>query len=74
MTNQSEHTAWRNGFLFWWPVTARLLGVLGAFADGAYAVVTHQSADAGILAFCGALIAAPSIFDSQDRRNESRET
>jgi hypothetical protein len=63
----------REGFLYWWPVFARAMGVLGAFTQAGYAVATRQAADAGFLAFCGALIAVPSIFGEQDRRNRRRE-
>jgi hypothetical protein len=52
----------RDAFLYWWPVVARLSGVLGAFGQAAYAVVSHQAADVAFLGFCGALIAAPTIF------------
>lgn len=59
--------------MYWWPVAARVAGVAGAFVQAGYAVATHQSADAGFLAFCGALIAAPAIFDTQEERNQRRD-
>jgi hypothetical protein len=43
--------------------------VTGALAEGAASLATHQSADAGILGFCGLLVAAPIIFSTQDKRN-----
>lgn len=55
----------RESFVYWWPVIARMFGVLGAFVQAGYAVVTKQSADAAFLAFCTALIAAPSIFPAE---------
>ncbi len=62
----------RNNLLFWWPVIARLAGLVGAFSFGGYAALTHTAPDAGILGFCGALILVPSEFESQDRRNGKR--
>lgn len=61
----------RDDFLFWWPVTARVVGLLGGFGQIAYALLTKQAPDAGGLGFCGALIVAPAIFDQQDRRNRN---
>jgi membrane associated rhomboid family serine protease len=65
----------RDAFLYWWPVLARLAGVLGAFGQAAYAVVSHQAADVAFLGFCGALIAAPTIFpaDPLPRKGDARE-
>jgi len=51
----------RDLFLYWWPVTARLAGLAGAFLFGGYAVLAHSSPDAGVLAFCGALILVPAL-------------
>jgi hypothetical protein len=62
----------REIFLYWWPVLARLVGIIGAFIEAGYAIATHQPADAGFLVFCGTLIVAPIIFDQQDRRNRRR--
>lgn len=73
MVSKLKRRSFRDDFLFWWPVTARLAGVLGAFAEAGYAIATRQSADAGVLAFCGALVAAPTIFAAQDKRNRPRE-
>ena len=56
----------RDTFLYWWPVVARVAGVLGAFGQGAYAIATHQSADPGFLAFCAALVAAPTVFPAKE--------
>lgn len=64
----------RDAFLYWWPVVARVAGVVGAFAQAGYAVATSQSADIGFLGFCGALIAAPAIFPAEgDRRSKSND-
>jgi hypothetical protein len=62
----------RDFFFYWWPVAARVAGVIGAFAEAAYAIITHQSADAGVLAFCGTMILAPTVFDQQERRNKRK--
>lgn len=63
----------RNQVLYWWPVIARLGGLIGAFGFGGYAAITHTAPDAGILGFCGALILVPSVFDTQDKRNGKRD-
>lgn len=68
----------RDAFLYWWPVAARALGVLGAFMQAAYAVATRQGADVAFLGFCGALVAAPTIFPAdplpRKGRNGENET
>lgn len=68
MTSRREKEL-RDDFLFWWPVVARLGGLIGAFAFGGYAALTHSAPDAGLLAFFGTLILVPTIFKEQDRRN-----
>jgi hypothetical protein len=62
----------REKFLYWWPVVARVLGVVGAFFQGASAIATHQSADAGFLAFCGALVVAPVVFPVSEKKNDQK--
>lgn len=63
----------RDTFLYWWPVVARVVGVLGAFGQGGYAVATGQAADAGFLAFCGALVVAPIVFPAEGKKGNGRD-
>jgi hypothetical protein len=58
----------RDLFLYWWPVTARIAGVLLAMHQALLESVERPS----ILAFAGALIVAPNIFDQQAKRNNRR--
>jgi hypothetical protein len=58
----------RDTFLFWWPVVARLAGMIGGFSEAGYALIHHQGADVGFLGFCGALIVAPAIFTVDDKK------
>lgn len=54
--------------MYWWPVTARLAGltIVG------YEMLWERIDRPSILAFAGALIVAPNIFDGQRKRNEKR--
>lgn len=60
----------RDAILYWWPVIARLGGIVGAFIQAGVALATSQSADVAFLGFCGALVAAPAIFptDASSRK------
>lgn len=62
----------RNDFLYWWPVIARIAGLMGAFGFGGFAAITNTAPDAGVLGFCGALILVPSVLDTQEKRNGKR--
>lgn len=73
MTEERHRGAsWRNDFLYWWPVLARVVGIGMALGQGAYSAITHQSADVAFLGFCGVLVAAPIVFEQQDKRNRGR--
>lgn len=57
----------RNTFLYWWPVTARVLGM----GFGLYEMLTGIN-DPAVLGFAGGLVIAPVITDHQRRRNSKR--
>lgn len=59
----------RNQFLYWWPVVARLFGIIIVVVEMAITAVSPEPADPAILAFAGALIVVPFIFGEQERRN-----
>lgn len=50
----------RDRFLYWWPVTARLVGVGIVVYEMAFA----HAPDAQVLAVAGGLMIAPNIFRS----------
>lgn len=64
---------WQRAFLYWWPVFARVCGIGGAFANVTYAMFSGQNADAGFLAFCAGLIAAPAVFDGKSKKSDHDE-
>lgn len=51
----------RNSFMYWWPVTARVMGVGIALGHVAYTTIVGQPADASVLGFCGALAVLPNV-------------
>lgn len=58
----------RDLFLYWWPVTSRLLGVTIALYEMAVENIDRPS----ILALAGSLLVLPNIADAQRKRNEKR--
>jgi hypothetical protein len=63
----------RDDWLYWWPVLARVTGILGAFGQAIATTVFHTQTDPGFIAFCGTLIIAPAVFEGQDSRNRRRQ-
>lgn len=63
MSSDREPHPLRTAFLHWWPVTARVAGLLGGLIAGAYAIATGERADAAFLSWCAGLLIAPSIAD-----------
>lgn len=58
----------RDRFLYWWPVTARVAGLLIGF----YEMAVKKVSDPSMLGFAGALVIAPVVVDAQKRRNRKR--
>jgi hypothetical protein len=59
----------REAFLHWWPVAARIIGLVGGLAAGAYAIITGNRADPAFLSWCaGLLLVAPAVADGWAQR------
>lgn len=60
----------RDLFLYWWPVTARIVGVVLAGME----MTLLLPPDTNVLGFAGTLIIAPYVAGIQAARNDRRQS